>query len=122
MKTFKFEEVIEWMRENPDYEVDYGNPFVKSSRTEFDDPDKPCVMCRFFLAKGIDFYEVSYRGWEALDEHGEIVARILNSPIRHIEEIHCVRTGGVMTIAGILENLEYKGYINEQNNKRNNRF
>ena len=69
MQTFTLKELIDFIRGEPERWADYAHPNVEEGTTS-------CLMCQFFVSKGVDFAGVNIGGDSALDANDNVVASI----------------------------------------------
>jgi hypothetical protein len=80
MKTYKWQDVLDFIDENLETKFNMTHPFSS-------DRD-PCVMCRFFESKNIPkFSHVNYAGFTAMNSNCQPVAEIKDPPTRTILDL-----------------------------------
>lgn len=73
MKSFKFQEVLDFILNQPDEkELDFSHPI--------NDDKCGCLMVQFGVEKGIKFSSVNYQGDKFLDDYQDAVAIIEDMP------------------------------------------
>ena len=83
MKTYEWQEVVDYLNNNLDKEFNFGNAFY--------DEDCKCLMASFFKDKGEKCHKVDYDGFKAETKSGNTVAEVINAPFKSIERIHSLQ-------------------------------